>query len=216
MVPALNPIPRLRVSGGPGFAQSYRVQLPYAEIYQMNMSLGGVANQNFRLNSCFDPDLTGVGHQPRWFDQLAALYSYYTVVRATAQVILGPAPADNTLLITYLDGSGGTSTPSMGGASAAQNSELPGTTADISVFGATAISRVVQANMPQLLGGGRTDAEYIADTANWTPVANNPSKVAFWQVQTQPTGTGATTNAQLYVKIVFDVVFNGVIPPSTS
>ncbi len=212
----LNPIPRLRVSGGPGFAQSYRVQLPYADIYAMNMSLGGVANQNFRLNSVFDPDLSGVGHQPRWFDQLSALYSYYTVVAAHAECSLGPAAADNALLLTYLDGSGGTSTPSMGGASTAQNSELPGSTLDMSVSNAPAVSRAVSAYMPRLLGGGRTEAEYIADTANWTPVANNPSKVAFWQVQTQPASPSATINCQLYVKIVFDVVFSGVLPPASS
>lgn len=206
----------MRVSGGPGFAQSYRVQLPFSDIYQMNMSLGGVANQNFRLNSCFDPDLTGVGHQPRWFDQFAALYSYYTVVAAAAEIIVGPAPADNALVLTYLDGSGGVSTPSMGGASTAQNAELPGTTLDISVSGSPAVARTVRAHMPRLLGGGRTEAEYIADTANWVPVANNPSKCAFWQCQMQPCGTGATINCQLFTKLVFDVVFNGLIPPSTS
>lgn len=216
MTPALNPIPRQRMSSGPGFAQSFRAQLPYADIFQMNMSLGGVANQNFRLNSVFDPDLSGVGHQPRFFDQISPLYFYYTVVGATAECIIGPAPADNALVLTYLDGSGGTSAASMGGATTAINSELPGTTLDISVNAARPISRTVRAHMPRLLGGGRSEAEYIADTANWTPVTNNPAKVAFWQIQMQPCGTGATINCQAYVKIVFDVVFSGLVPPSTS
>lgn len=48
---------------------------------------GGAAFHTFRLNSINDPDYTGVGHQPLFHDQWAALYSSYRVlgckVRAT-------------------------------------------------------------------------------------------------------------------------------------
>jgi hypothetical protein len=115
--------------------------LPYSEAYQMNMSLGAVASQNFRLNSVFDPDITGSGHQPRWFDQYSALYASYVVVASKIEVSLGPAAADNCYLLTYLDGSGLGSVPSMGGSTLVQNSELPGTTFDISVSNARTVNR---------------------------------------------------------------------------
>jgi hypothetical protein len=70
--------------------------------------------------------------------------------------------------------------------------------------------------MVRLLGGGCTEAEYIADQANWVDVGANPVRCAFLQVQTQPAGLGATINCQLFVKIVFDVVFLGLVPPSLS
>ena len=44
--------------------------------------------QQFRGNSCFDPDFTGSGHQPHYFDQYALLYKRYLVsscaIRVTA------------------------------------------------------------------------------------------------------------------------------------
>ncbi len=41
----------------------------------------------FRLNSLYDPDLTGTGHQPYGFDQFAALYSRYKVDRVHIDVL---------------------------------------------------------------------------------------------------------------------------------
>lgn len=39
----------------------------------------------FRLNSIYDPDLTGAGNQPRFRDQLAELYDSYQVIGAKAK-----------------------------------------------------------------------------------------------------------------------------------
>lgn len=48
---------------------------------------GGDFNYIFKVNSLFDPDLTGVGHQPRGLDQWAAFYRQYKVhaVKATVR-----------------------------------------------------------------------------------------------------------------------------------
>lgn len=35
----------------------------------------------FRGNSVYDPDYTGVGHQPHFFDQISPLYEYYQVLK---------------------------------------------------------------------------------------------------------------------------------------
>lgn len=40
----------------------------------------------FRLNSMFDPDYTGTGHQPMRFDQMCAFYSQYCVVGAKVTI----------------------------------------------------------------------------------------------------------------------------------
>jgi len=45
----------------------------------LNPPVGLAAAYVFSLNSLFDPNVTGVGHQPTGFDQLMAIYEQYTV-----------------------------------------------------------------------------------------------------------------------------------------
>lgn len=63
------------------------VKLLYADTYTLNPGVAGVgANQVFRLGSIFDPDRTGVGHQPMGFDQLFELYERYQVWRVDFEI----------------------------------------------------------------------------------------------------------------------------------
>lgn len=57
------------------------VTLKYAA-YVSNTVASGVATvHTMNLNSCFDPDRTGVGTQPYGWDQYSALYNRYRVLR---------------------------------------------------------------------------------------------------------------------------------------
>lgn len=48
---------------------------------------GYSGNENaFRLNSLYDPDLTGTGHQPLGYDQMGGLYKRYLVYKADISV----------------------------------------------------------------------------------------------------------------------------------
>lgn len=75
-------LPRL-LAGDP-FPPQMDVKLRYC--WQNGLSTPGVGfsgtfgtEQVFRLNSLFDPDLTGTGHQPFGFDQLTPIYGRYVV-----------------------------------------------------------------------------------------------------------------------------------------
>jgi hypothetical protein len=57
------------------------VQLIYPFNYETTAS-GTEVNHVFIANSCFDPDSTGVGSQPAYYDQWMALYGRYRVVKA--------------------------------------------------------------------------------------------------------------------------------------
>lgn len=77
-------VPRTRtvkVPGQFGFPNRMMVKLKYtSEILPFSAAPGGSINWNtFRPNSLFDPDFTNVGHQPKYRDQLAALYNTYRV-----------------------------------------------------------------------------------------------------------------------------------------
>lgn len=63
------------------FGNRYMVRLPYCSDFTIVAAAGSTfpSIQKFRLNSLYDPDLTGVGHQPRWFNQLEEMYATYRV-----------------------------------------------------------------------------------------------------------------------------------------
>lgn len=56
-------------------------------IVTINPGAAGVpATHVFSANSLFDPDFTGVGHQPVGFDQIMPMYDHYTVIGARIRV----------------------------------------------------------------------------------------------------------------------------------
>lgn len=55
------------------------VTLKYVQAVQLDSASGALSYQYFRANSIYDPDYTGVGHQPLGYDQWAVFYKYYTV-----------------------------------------------------------------------------------------------------------------------------------------
>lgn len=56
-------------------------KLKYAAAITINPTTGGITDAHvFSANGMYDPDISGVGHQPRGFDQLMALYDHYVVL----------------------------------------------------------------------------------------------------------------------------------------
>lgn len=61
------------------------VKLPYSSLVTFGDALG-VQDYIFNLNSIYDPDRTGVGHQPLGYDQWSAFYNRYRVIGAKVVV----------------------------------------------------------------------------------------------------------------------------------
>ncbi len=62
-----------------GLPRKKWVRLKYVDNITINPGAAAIGAHFFRANSLFDPDLTGVGHQPLNFDQLQLGYDHYTV-----------------------------------------------------------------------------------------------------------------------------------------
>lgn len=56
-----------------------RTNLRYVEGFAERVPGAASDVYSYNLNSCFDPNLSGTGHQPMGFDQLKALYGRYRV-----------------------------------------------------------------------------------------------------------------------------------------
>lgn len=64
------------------FGQSQKVRHRYLENLQLSTTLGAPNVYTFQVNSLYDPNLTGSGHQPLGRDQMAAIFQTYCVIGA--------------------------------------------------------------------------------------------------------------------------------------
>lgn len=79
---------------GSGMPDSIAMKMKYSTI--LTPTTTTTAQTHFySLNNLFDPDVTGVGHQPYYFDEVSAIYARYYVmgcsVKVTANVTTGAA-----------------------------------------------------------------------------------------------------------------------------
>lgn len=73
----------------PGPGTDTYVTFIYSERYNINPPAAGLAGiQVFNLTSLFDPNVTGVGHQPVNFDQYALMFEKYEVYKAEIKTTL--------------------------------------------------------------------------------------------------------------------------------
>lgn len=106
---------RMAVQPRSPIADSQVVKMRYSDRISINPAAGTIASHVFRANSIFDPDDTGVGHQPRGHDEWAMFYNQYTVIGSKITILAGSqssSASDNLLISMNLaDSSGAPLTP---------------------------------------------------------------------------------------------------------
>lgn len=68
------------VKMGAGLPKKVVVTHKYSEYVQLYNAAGATQHYQFSCNGMYDPNVTGGGHQPLYFDQFVALYNHYTVI----------------------------------------------------------------------------------------------------------------------------------------
>lgn len=63
-----------------GFPKAKLVRLRYAEEIVIDAASAGPQRHVFSANGLYDPNITGVGHQPKGFDQNMIFYNHYCVL----------------------------------------------------------------------------------------------------------------------------------------
>ena len=90
-----------------GFPKQVFTTLKYRYTGVLNPGAGGTNSvQIFRCNSVYDPDATGVGNQPRGYDEWSALYNHMNVKRSkiTVEYHNGDATYEQQVGIALRDG----------------------------------------------------------------------------------------------------------------
>lgn len=87
---SLVPRSKLRVpSMGQPFPARRKAKLRYCDIVTLTgseTSTLGLTHKLFGANNMYDPDYSAIGHQPRGFDQLMAIYNHYVVNSSVMRV----------------------------------------------------------------------------------------------------------------------------------
>jgi len=89
-----------------GFAREQIRTLSYSDSFTMSNTAGILSEYQFRANSLFDPNLSGTGHQPFGFDQIAQFYNHYDVlssyIKVTVVSPIGQNPSGAVAVGAYL------------------------------------------------------------------------------------------------------------------
>lgn len=183
--------------GNQPFPKQLRNTLRYCDVINSTMT-AGIAKHVFKANGMYDPDVTGVGHQPLYFDQVSAIYDHWTVVASRIRVVPMTAAGFNILFTLYMDDDTVTVT------SAEEAMEQPNCKW-------TAINPSV-AKIPTLYGKFNASASMgsfdplAADSLKGTSVAD-PTELSYFVVQAHEESGSLNTTINYAIQIEYDVVW---------
>lgn len=166
----------------------------YAEAVQV--SAAGIAGYKWNLNSLYDPNRSGLGHQPYGFDQLSTLYNRYRVISCKyvlscisdgANIQFAVLPANESLSL-------------IGNVSEAR--ENPRCKYAVQNPGGT--MKVLKGNvyLPALVG--RTKAQYMADERYQALTSTSPSEAAVLNAYAQGLNDDPTFNTNATFNILLE------------
>lgn len=173
------------------------VDLPYVTEIQLQTSITTETFRQYRGASIFDPDFTGVGHQPLGHDQWAGLYQRYRVISSKIEVELSNSSNvnDNDPIWAVLAG-----TETSSALSNREWAEQPySKCVMLGPVGNSPKKMMLQIKTADLEGdfGSKYDKDYSAD------LGNNPVRDFFYTVSVR--NTAGNNNIQVfgYVKIIY-------------
>jgi hypothetical protein len=176
------------------------ITLRYAQSVS-NSTLTTAANNNvFRLNSIFDPDAAVGGTQPYGYDQAAALYNRYRVLKTSYIVhFLASTGTYNIAVI-----------PSNGALNASPSDLTTFTGAVMNPWAKYAVYSL-GAKAPTIRGkidlnvlGGVRRMEYLTDDRFEAQIGANPAEVISLNIATQ-NPTGGTIVIAFFVELFYEV-----------
>ncbi|AUM61756.1 capsid [uncultured virus] len=85
------------VTFGKGLPSKVMTTHKYCEVTTQTSTWPTVGHIQYRANGMFDPNITAGGHQPMYFDQLAALYDHFCVISSKITIEVVPSTTDEPI-----------------------------------------------------------------------------------------------------------------------
>lgn len=185
-------------NGAAPVARKHVVKLKYTEVIDWSVPTLTTQSQQFRLNSVFDPNVTGVGHQPYGFDQLAALFAHYRVFKTSWHVAFAPSNDRLHIAVAPVNGSNSfTSVESLG--------EFPAAVSKVMAYaGGPPCTFRGSTWLPRLTGA--TSVQYRTDDRYSAAVTTNPVEAMYHNIVVY-NPSGGTVDTSMTVTFMYHVEF---------
>lgn len=183
------------------------VTLRYSDAFTFtNATLVG-SQQIMNLNSIFDPDRTGSGHQPYGFDQLAALYNRYRVLSVSWRILF--APTSNQAAVAVIVPVNGLLNTAVSSASTFNTAcEIPFARTYAIPNAGSVVTAVSGIKLNEL--NGCTLVEYLGDDRFESAVTSSPSEVMTLYIAVY-NPTTVTVSSEVSVQLTYEVDFHDPI-----
>jgi hypothetical protein len=195
---------------GIGFPDQLKCVLKYKENGISFTASPTPAAQVYRINSLFDPNLTGTGHQPSYFDQLAAVYGQYCVVASRMKCqIFNEGTVEVTAALVYSDVN--TSTQTVENLEEARWSR----SAQLGIQNSGSSVRDLDGGvilLPTLMG----EKDLNTDPNQYANVTTNPVDVGFGIFKIAAVDGITNVKAIVNFELEFDIIFKELTPIAES
>lgn len=182
------------------FPDNKLVKHRYTEIITLPAATATLPSKYvFWAHNLQDPNYTGVGHQPMFYDEMSAQYNKYCVVKSSIRIIIPPATTDNLVRTfhLWLDDSA---------------TSVPATFTDLNEqHRGRSCNILSQRNTPLIMRGWfdgpkyqKTTAKaYIGDQDNRTAAGSAPGYGRYWHLHCNETNGTALTDLKVQVEIIY-------------
>ncbi len=196
------------------FGNAYFCRLPYEDsLVLTNNTFQTAVKHNFNLGSLFDPDVSGGGHQPRQYDQLAPMYERYIVFGCKIDLTFFDPSADGIFvgIRIYITGSGTSTT----GLSYSELSEMRDTwIKPINNSGSQRVTKSIY--VPNNVPFGISKRDYSSDQDNYAALTTaSPTRFVNFDVFVIDSNGSATT-CKFTIKLVYYARLYNYKPASQS
>lgn len=177
-----------------------RTRLHYADTFTVTTSVGpGIGNAIFNLNGLFDPDSSGVGHQPMGFDQFSTLYNRYRVFNTHWTIRMSPSASNGAAFHGVVVPVNATSAFTSFVTAAEQ------TYSKSRIFNSYKPLEI-RGNIDMAQLNGKTSEAYASDDTTQAQTNANPTEfLGLHCLVFEPAGAGVAIQYQIH--LIFDVEF---------
>jgi hypothetical protein len=191
-----------------GFPPKLLAKVRYVDSYALTSTVGSVSKQVMILNSTFDPDNTGSGHQPLYRDTFAGLYDQYAVTQCDVVVkFVNTSATPITVGCVYDDDNSTSGTVNtLCEQTTGQHTIVPALTGSLS-----STTFRYHWDCETMLGID----PYASETYK-TAVGSNPSESADFLLWASATDGASTGSVVVHVEMVFTVLWTELTTPTQS